>query len=83
MECYGERMALMLEGVELLDTIMAMVDEAAEKRAGRVPAQPAPSRASKPPKPSPKADAEGQTSMLLAINGPEAPVPNGIDGPGR
>ncbi len=76
LDCAIERWSLMLEGVELLDSIMRMVDEAAEKRASRAVAQPAPSRASKPPKPLPRADAEGQTTMTLL---PTGQPPNGFE----
>jgi len=75
-ECAEERMTIMLEGVQLLDSLMAMVDKAAEeKNAGRAVAQPAP-----PPKahrPSPKAEPESTMPLLAKLDGPEAPIPIG------
>jgi hypothetical protein len=85
LDCAIERWAVMLEGVELLDALMRLVDEAAEKRgAGRMAAQPAQpdKRSPRPKPPTVGAAPELNTPMFPAINGPHAPtgeVPNGFE----
>ena len=87
LDCAIERWSIMLEGVELLDAMMRMVDEAAEKRAARVvtpAASPSKGETRRKPSTVPTADAGAQSTMsaLLVVNGPDAPLPNGLDAPG-
>ncbi len=88
--CAEERYSLMLEGVKLLDEVMAMVDMAAAAR-GAASAPSAPRAATsvsrsqpKPgfPEPTPKPETE-PPPRFVTPSGEEPALPGGIDPPGR